>query len=194
MGKGLKVLIIDAHPAQNSFVSALADAYQKGAQANKATVHRLNLRELAFDLSFEGYKSEKELKPDIIKAQELLKWSEHIVLVYPNWWGTYPALLKGFLDRTLLPGFAFKFRENTSFWDKLLKGRSARLLVTMDTPSWYYTLFWSAPGHRSMRNCILGFCGIQPIKITSFSTVRNSTPEKRNLWLKKAEELGFRWQ
>jgi putative NADPH-quinone reductase len=189
MAKSLKILIIDAHPAQESFVSALADAYQKGAQKSGAEVRKLNLREFA------GYKSEKrQLEPDIIKAQELLKWSEHIVLVYPNWWGTYPALLKGFLDRTLLPGFAFKYRENNPFWDKLLKGRSARLLVTMDTPSWYYTLFWSAPGHRSMKNCILGFCGIRPIKITDFSPIRNSTPEKRNLWLKKAEDLGFRWQ
>jgi putative NADPH-quinone reductase len=189
MAKSLKILIIDPSPAQKSLVSALLCAYQKNAQGSGAEIRKLNLIELAFDLSF-GYKSEKgQLEPAIIKAQKLLGLSEHMFLVYPNWWRTYSALRKGFLDRTHLPGFAFKFLENSPLRDKLLKERSAQLLVTIHMPSWYYTLSWNAASFHE--KLYLRICGSLPI---NFHRIRNATPEKRNLSLKQAEAPGFRWQ
>ena len=101
-----------------------------------------------------------------------------------------PALLKGFIDRTFLPGFAFKYRQNSLFWDRLLTNRSARLLVTMDAPPWYYRWVYKQPGHNMMKKTILGFCGIKPVKVSEFGPIKMSTEEQRHKWLLKARELG----
>jgi putative NADPH-quinone reductase len=100
--------------------------------------------------------------------------------------------LKGFIDRTFLPGFAFKYRENSKFWDRLLSGRSARLLVTMDTPGWYYRFVSRQPGHQMMRRTILGFSGVKPVRISTFGPVRGSGERARDQWLTRARALGQR--
>lgn len=185
------ILIINGHPDSASFNAALADAYATGALDSGAQVRRLNLAELAFNptLSF-GYRKRTELEPDLIRAQELIRWAHHLVFVYPTWWGAMPALLKGFIDRVFLPGFAFKYRENSALWDKLLSGRTAHLLVTMDTPSWYNRLVYRNAGHIVMKKNILKFCGINPVRITELTPIKPSTPEQRAKWLKKAKTLG----
>ena len=113
-----------------------------------------------------------------------------MVFVYPNWWGTYPALLKGFIDRVFLPNFAFKYHKKDPFWDKILTGKTAQILVTMDTPVWYYWLINRSPIHNSMKRAILEFCGLKQVKIKSFGPIKSSTKTKREQWLKEAETLG----
>lgn len=135
----------------------------------------LRLGELQFDpVLWHGYSRIQELEPDLVQAQELIRWAEHLVFVYPVWWGVMPSLMKGFFDRALLPGFGFTFRENSPFWDKLLGGRTAHLLVTMDTPSWYYRWVYRSPGHNAMTRTILGFCGIRTRKVSEFCPVKGS--------------------
>lgn len=186
-----KILVILGHPDTESFCGALAEAYVKGAKATGADVRILKLGDLDFDpVLWKGYKRIQELEPDLIKSQELINWSDHIVFVYPNWWGAMPALMKGFFDRVFLPGFAFKYRDNSEFWDKLLSGRTAHLIVTMDTPPWYYRWIYHRPGHNEMKRTILGFCGIKVVKITELAIVRNSLPQKRDKWISMAERLG----
>jgi putative NADPH-quinone reductase len=126
----------------------------------------------------------------LVKSQNDIQWAEHIVFVYPNWWGAMPSLMTGFIDRTFLPGFAFKYRDNSQFWDKLLTGRSAHLLVTMDTPPWYYRWIFRSPGHNEMKRTILGFCGIKVNRISEFSPIRDSSQEKRDKWLIITKRLG----
>jgi putative NADPH-quinone reductase len=186
-----KILIINGHPEKGSFCAALAKSYQKGAQSIGAECKLVNLCELKFDpILHIGYRAQTELEPDLIQVQQDISAADHLVFVYPNWWGTYPALLKGFFDRVLIPGFAFKYHTNNPFWDKLLTGKTARLLVTMDTPPWYYNLGFGKPGHNSMKNCILGFCGVKPVKISVFSPIRSSTDKMREKYLTEAEKLG----
>lgn len=186
-----KILVILGHPDTESFCGALAEAYVKGAKATGADVRILELGDLNFDpILWKGYNRIQELEPDLVKSQELIKWSDHIVFVYPNWWGAMPALMKGFFDRVFLPGFAFKYRDNSEFWDKLLSGRTAHLIVTMDTPPWYYRWIYHRPGHNEMKRTILGFCGIKVVKITELAIVRNSLPQKRDKWISMAERLG----
>ena len=185
------ILVILGHPDTGSLCGALARAYARGAKASGAEVRELNLGELKFDpVLWQGYHEIQPLEPDLARAQELVKWSNHLVFVYPNWWGAIPALLKGFFDRAFLPGFAFRYRENSQFWDKLLAGRSAQLIVTMDTPPWYYRWIYRRPGHNQMKRTILGFCGIKVIKVTELGIVRNASPEKIEQWLAKIERLG----
>ncbi len=186
-----KILIINGHPDKESFCFALAESYKKGADLAGADCTLIHLIDLEFNpiLSF-GYRKISVLEPDLVKMQAEILAADHLVWVYPNWWSTFPALLKGFIDRTFLPNFAFKYRENSPFWDKLLQGKTARLIVTMDTPWWYYWLINKNAGHNAMRTGVLEFCGIKPVKITVFTPVKSSDDKKRKQWLEEAMELG----
>jgi NAD(P)H dehydrogenase (quinone) len=186
-----KILIIQGNPDKNSFCDALAESYKKGALRTKADVKEIHVREIDFDpfLGF-GYKKEIELEQGLIDSQHMIKWADHMVFVYPTWWGTMPALLKGFIDRVFLPGFGFQFRNGSVWWNKLLKGKSARLIVTMDTPPWYFRLFYGRPGHNAMKKSTLEFCGIKPVKISSIGPIKYSKKSKRISWLTQVEKLG----
>lgn len=185
------ILVILGHPDKDSFCSALARAYIESARTTDSEVRELHLGELKFDPTlWKGYNRIQELEPDLVKAQELIQWSNHMVFVYPNWWGAMPALMKGFFDRVFLPGFAFKYRENSQLWDKLLSGRTAHLMVTMDTPPWYYRWIYHRPGHNEMKRTILGFCGIKVVKISEFAPIRDSSKQRREKWIAIAKDLG----
>ena len=186
-----KILIILGHPLKDTFSSLLYDNYRNGALSAGAEVQDLIIRDLKFEINFSaGYRGNQELEPDLVRAQELILWADHIVMIYPNWWSTFPALLKGFIDRTFLPGFAFKYRKGTLLWDKLLVGRSARLIITMDTPLWYYWLVYRRPGHNAMKRGILEYCGIRPVRITTIGPLKTSSDKQRQQWLDKVLKLG----
>lgn len=133
------ILLIDGHPDSTSYCSALAKAYIDGAILGGHEVETIIIRDLNFNLNLKyGYRKRTELEEDLIISQKKLKNADHIVWVYPVWWGSVPAILKGFLDRVLLPGFAFQKKEGSLLWDKYLTKKSGRIICTMDQPSWYY--------------------------------------------------------
>jgi putative NADPH-quinone reductase len=188
-----KVLIIQGHPDEDGFNNSISLKYREGAELSGAQVKEIKIREFKFNpVLYSGYRGTEQLEKDIITAQELIKWADHLVIIYPNWWGTYPALFKGFIDKVFWPGFAFRFREKSLGVDKLLSGRSARVIVTMDTPWWIYNFLQGRPGHRAMKKAILEFCGIHPVKFLTMTPVRNAPSEKLNKWLKTAYSLGLR--
>lgn len=185
------ILIIQGHPDSESFCSALSGAYREGASGNQAHIRELDLSRIEFNPNLKhGYRQRTELEPVLVEAQELIRWADHLVFVYPTWWGAMPAILKGFIDRVFLPGFAYKYRENSPLWDKLLTGKSAHLIVTMDTPAWYNRWIYKRAGHSVMKRNILQFCGITPVRVTEISPVRPSSPEQRARWLEKVRRLG----
>ncbi|MBW7474651.1 NAD(P)H-dependent oxidoreductase [Paenibacillus oenotherae] len=185
------IAVINGHPDSRSYCQALSEAYKKGAIDSGATVRGIHIGSLSFDPNLRfGYHQRVALEDDLIEAQEIIKWADHLVFVYPIWWGSVPALMKGFIDRTFLPGFAFRSRPNSSLWDKLLVGKSARLIVTMDSPSWYNRLIYRQAGHRVMKRATLQYCGVNPVKITELCPIRSSTDKKREQWLEEVETLG----
>lgn len=186
-----RVLVVLGHPDTNSFCGATALAYAEGARSTGAEVKEIRLGELAFDpILHHGYHVIQELEPDLQQTQKDILWAEHIVWVYPTWWGGMPALMKGFIERIILPGFAFKYREQSPLWDKLMTGRSAHLFVTMDAPTLYYRMIVGSPGHKQMMRAILGFCGFKPIRLTQIGMLKRSKPLEREQWLKEARQLG----
>ena len=186
-----RTLIIQAHPNPASFCQALAEAYAVGARSSGDNVRFINLHALTFDpVLHQRNRGEQQLEADLLAAQNEILWAEHLVFVYPNWWGSMPSLLKGFIDRSLLPGFAYCYRANSALWDKLLTGRTARLLVTMDTPGWYYRWVWNRPGHNQMKHTILGFCGIKTTGISEFTPMHGSVQKTREQWLSNATAMG----
>ncbi|MEM8929660.1 MAG: NAD(P)H-dependent oxidoreductase [Acidobacteriota bacterium] len=179
-----RTVVLLGHPDTESFSGHLADEYAATAEAAGKTVRVFRLGEMDFDpILHHGYRSRQELEPDLVELREAITWATHLVFFYPIWWGDMPALLKGALDRILLPGYAFKYRQGSPLWDRLLAGRSARVFTTMDTPPWYFRLVYGGAGHRVMRRNILDFCGIRPVKIHSIGSVRHATPAKRDRWI-----------
>ena len=149
------ILIINGHPEMKSLCTELALSYQKGAEFAGANCCIIHLSQLNFDpLRHHHLLKHNEYEPDLVRAQNELRKADHLVFVYPNWWGTYPALFKGFIDRVFLPGFAFNYRKKSLHCDKLLKGKSARVIVTMNSPRWYYYLRYGQSGHISMKRNI----------------------------------------
>lgn len=187
------VLIVLGHPRKESYCGALAERYAEAARSAGAEVRTLLLGDLHFDpVLHVGYTTPQPLEADLQAAQADVAWAEHLVFVYPIWWGAFPALLKGFFDRAFLPGFAFRYRKDSPMWDKLLTGKSARILVTMDAPSWYYRWLVGAPGDKQIRKSILEFCGIKPVRISHFGPIRPSTDAQRTRWLAEVADLARR--
>jgi NAD(P)H dehydrogenase (quinone) len=142
------ILVMLGHPRADSLCAALAEAYAEGAREAGLPVQLLRLGELDFDPVLRTARAgDQPLEPALVAAQQALLQARHLAFAYPVWWGTMPALLKGFLDRVLVSGFAYRYRSGSPLWDRLLAGRSAELLVTMDAPPWYYRWFDRMPGH-----------------------------------------------
>lgn len=137
-----KVLIINGNPNKDSLNAAMAYQYLEGANQSTEKAELIHLCDLNFDpVLHKGYQEKQEMEEDLLMMQEKIKSADHLVWVFPNWWGSVPALMKGFIDRTFMPGFAFRYVESSSFPQKLLQGKTAHLLITMDTPPFFLNMF-----------------------------------------------------
>jgi len=185
----MRVFIWVGHPRSDSLSSALADAYQAGL-ADQHEVRRLDLSSMTFDPNLSNaYREEQALEEDLVQWQDSLKWCEHTAWFYPYWWGGTPAKMKGVLDRALLPGFGFKYHTNDPFWDKLLTGRTADVVINADTPAWYDRLLNSAPGRKQVERTVLNFTGIKARRIVHHGITKKASPKKIERWKKAAGKL-----
>ncbi|MCD8414989.1 NAD(P)H-dependent oxidoreductase [Tenacibaculum dicentrarchi] len=185
------VLIINGHPDKQSYNYALSEAYLKGTSKTTAVLSQINIADLDFNpnLAF-GYRKRTELEPDLLIAIDKIKKASHIVWIFPMWWQGAPAIMKGFIDRTFLPGITYQPIEGKPFPEKLLKGKSARIIITTDTPRWYDFLVMKSPALRQFKKGTLEFCGISPVKITYISPIKNASISFRKKWLEKITLLG----
>ena len=187
---GTKRLLVIAGHCGGSYGLALTDAYVDAAKLIGHEVRLLRLDALSFDpILHLGYQVIQPLEPDLEHAQADIAWAEHVTLAYPIWWGGVPAILKGFLDRVMLPGFAFQYDEGRKYPRPLLAGRSAQLIVTMDTPPWYFRWVYRAPGIHQMKKTTLEFCGMAPVKSMLIGPVRGADEVQRERWLAKVRKL-----
>jgi putative NADPH-quinone reductase len=188
-----KILIIQGHPDPDSghLGHALAHSYRDGAIAAGHEVREIEVAQLDFPLLRTQQDFDEGEPPNIIKdAQADLAWADHILICYPLWLGTMPALLKGFLEQVLRPGFATSKVQKGSSWEKMLQGKSARIVVTMGMPALAYRWYFRAHSLKSLERNILGFCGIAPIRENLFGLVEAVSDKKRQSWLEKLKQLG----
>ncbi|MCF7910520.1 NAD(P)H-dependent oxidoreductase [Candidatus Pacearchaeota archaeon] len=192
--KSKKILVIIGHPSKKSLNKAIADKYVFGVRKSGGNINikRINLYDLKFDLVLhEGYNKIQELEPDLEDSWEKIKWAEHIVFIFPIWWGTMPALMKGFIDRVFLPGYAFTDVGESGFPKKrLLKGKTSSLIITGGGPRWLYFLFgnfFTLP----FTLAILRFVGLKPKNTKCFGGIQKNISKKRiEKILEKAEKYG----
>lgn len=188
----MRIALIQGHPdpRESHFGVALANAY---AQAAREAGHELRAIEVA-GLEFPVLRSAADWREGapceaIRRAQETIAWAEHLVIVFPLWLGDMPALLKAFFEQALRPGFAIGSAAPGRLWKKLLKGKSARVVVTMGMPAFFYRLYYRSHSVKSLKRNILEFCGIGPVRTTLVGTVEGP-PGTREVWLAKMDQLG----
>lgn len=188
-----RVLLVQAHPDASAphLCHALATAYGTGAQESGAEVRTLDLGRLDVPLLRSQHAWEHEPVPEGLRqAQQDIAWAQHIAFFFPLWLGDMPALLKAFLEQVARPGFAFGAGERNAFTAKGLKGRSARIVVTMGMPALVYRWFFAAHGVRSMKRNILGFVGIAPVRMTLVGGVGHVAPARASALLERMRRLG----
>ena len=188
----MKIVIIQGHPdpAALHFGHALADAYDRGAVIGGHEVRRIEVSQLEFSwLRSQAEWNDGFVPASLREAQAAIGWADHLVLVFPLWLGTMPAMLKGLLEQVLRPGFAFQFDASRSPQKSLVR-KTARVVVTMGLTSLRYRWFFRAHGVRGLERSILAFAGIGPIRETFIGSIEDSTPAARAAWLAKLETIG----
>jgi len=187
-----KIVILDGHPdrAEPHLIGALANAYKKGAEAAGHEVTSVAVGALEFPLLRSQRSYKEDPTPEVlIPAQKAVLAADHVVILYPLWLGTMPALLKGFFEQIFRPSL-MEEPDNLMAWRRLMKGTSARIVITMGMPGFIYRLVFRAHGLKNLERNILGFVGFGPIRSTLFGMVEAASAEKRAGWLKKMERLG----
>jgi NAD(P)H dehydrogenase (quinone) len=191
-----KIFLLLGHPDKSGFCGSVADAYEAGAKEAGHTIERLNLGEMQFDpILHKGYREIQPMEPDLQKFQQLVKDSDHFVIVYPVWWVGMPALLKGLFDRAWLPGSAFRYMRMRSgkrsiFWHRLYRGKTSRIFMASGTQP---TLVRFLPGNvnAQLKWGILWFAGYS-VRTRWFGPSENIPDTRKARWLSEVKELGRR--
>lgn len=188
--KKKKILVLLGNPDKHTFSGTVADTYEASARASGHEVERINVGDLRFDpILHKGYKEIQALEPDLVHLQEVWNWADHVVVIYPNWWCTMPALLKGLFDRMFLPGFAFNFDKATKKVIQRLKGKTARVIVLAGTSSPFMTWLKYGDFTNEIAYGILSFAGMKT-KVKSFGPCDKVSETVRTKWLRIIETFG----
>ena len=184
-----RIVVILGHPRPETYCEALAEAYATGARSAAHQVEVLKIAQMQFDpILREAYVREQPLERDLADAHRAIMAADHLVIVFPLWLGGMPALLKGFLERILQPDLIAPHRAGK--FVQLLKGKSARVIMTMGMPGLVYRWWYGAHALQALKRNILEFMGVTPVKSTLFGMIEAVGAEKRRQWLDEVEALG----
>lgn len=188
---GGRILIIDGHPdpGRDHFCHALAEAYTEGARSTGKETRLISVADADFPLLRRAADfAAPPDAPSIIRAREDILWANHIVIIFPLWLGGAPALLRAFLEQISRGGFVAEI-SNRGVGQKL-KGRSARLIVTMGMPAMIYRFWFHEHGVRNIMQGVLGLAGIAPVRRTLFGMIEGVGDVMRRQRLDEVRRLG----
>ena len=188
----MNILVIYAYPNKEGLNYTIKETILKNIDKTH-TIKKIDLYKEKFNpvLYFDKEHKRRNLHLDeeTEAYRELIKWSEYIIFIYPIWWGSMPAILKGFIDRVFAKDFAYKYKGIMPIG--LLKGKQSWIINTHDTPAWYVKIHQQDYGHV-LKKQILKFCGIKKVKHTTLSFVRKSDKKKRDKFLMKIKKISRR--
>jgi putative NADPH-quinone reductase len=185
-----RVLVVVGHPAPASLNQALAEAYAEGARQSGAEVVVIQPATFAMDVLADP-RTVAQLEPDLVAAQDLIHAADHIAFVYPLWWGAAPVPLKAFIDRAFITGFAYQ-NTGKALPKPLLKGRTARIVLTMDAPTWWHRWMYRNSGVTWLKWATLWYTGIRTLGISVVEKVRTLKPEQVAEQIRRVQTLGER--
>lgn len=186
-----KIMIVVGNPQTGSYSEALGEAYLRGAESGGHEAKLFVLARMNFDAILrEGYRRAQALEPDLAAVREAFIACDHVVFVFPLWLGDMPALMKGFLERLVQPDLlAIQASGGKASW-KVFKGKSARVIMTMGMPGWFYRWYFGAHALKLLKRNILHFTGISPVRSTVYGMIEAAGDDKRKQWLREVEALG----
>lgn len=187
------ILILDGHPdpTNERFVHALATSYREGAEQGGHAVLAIRLADLQFPLLRSQADYERgEPAEAVRRCQDAMNWATHVVILYPLWLGSMPAMLKALLEQMLRPGFAYSSLKPGRWPVKFLTGKSARIVVTMGMPAFVYRWYFRAHSLRSLQRNILKFVGFRRVRTTLIGGIAGLSSEQRARWLEELQMMG----
>jgi NAD(P)H dehydrogenase (quinone) len=184
-----RIAIIVGHARKDTYCEALGEAYRRGAKAGGHNATLFVTLKMMFDpILHEGFTIIQPLEHDLQVAHDAIMVADHLVLIFPLWLGTLPAIFKGFLERVLQPDLVEPSKKGK--FTKIFKGKSARVIMTMGMPDFIYRWYFGAFALRMLKRNILGFVGVSPVRSTIHGMIEAVTPETRQSWLADAEAMG----
>ena len=185
------ILIVVGHPQRDSYCEALGEAYLRGAQAGGHTAQLFVLGRMNFDAILrEGYRRPQPLEADLAVARDALLACTHVVFIFPLWCGDMPAIMKGFIERVIQPDLLAINEDGPGADWKVFKGRSARIIMTMGMPGWFYRFYYGAHALKLLKRNILRLIGIKPVHSTIYGMIASASDDSRKAWLREVEALG----
>jgi putative NADPH-quinone reductase len=188
-----RILLLDGHPdpSDERFVHALAAAYRGGAEQGKHEVRYIRVADLEFPLlrTQADYETGRPVAA-IRSCQSALEWANHVVIIYPLWLGSMPALLKALLEQALRPGFAFSTAALGYRPLKLLGDKTAHIIVTTGMPGLIYRWYFRAHSVRSLERNVLRYIGFRRVRSTVIGNVAGMSSDRRATWLDRMRILG----
>lgn len=187
-----RIMIIQGHPdtAQIHLCHALENAYLKGAQDGGHEVRSVNVADLDFPLLRTAQEFTLPPPESLQYSIDSLRWADHIVIIYPLWLGTMPALLKGYLEQLFRPGVALQDGEDSKWPKGKLTGKSCRIILTMGMPALAYKWFFLAHSLKSLERNVLKLSGIKPIRETILGMVEVADEATKQKWFATLEQKG----
>lgn len=184
-----KILVFLGNSTSDSMSAKIADAYEESARNVGHDVDRVNIGNMAFDpILHRGYREIQQLEPDLRMIQDKILWADHIVFIYPNWWCSMPAYMKGMFDRMWLPGFAFNFNKETRKVEQHLTGKTARVIIAIGTNSPLMTWWKFGDYTNEIVHGILGFAGIKA-RVTAFGPTEKVSTKKHEQWIAQVQKI-----
>lgn len=186
-----KIAIVVGNPLHDSYSEALGEAYRRGAESGGHHAELFMLGRMNFDAILrEGYRREQPLEPDLAAARAAFVACDHVAVIFPLWCGDMPAILKGFFERILQPDLLAIQRSGGKASWKFFKGKSARVIMTMGMPGWFYRIYYGAHALKLLRRNILQFVGIAPVRSSVYGMIEAVSNDTRQSWLREVEALG----
>ncbi|MEC1456620.1 NAD(P)H-dependent oxidoreductase [Bacillus haynesii] len=181
----MQTAVIYAHPNPNSFNGAILNQVIKALEDGKHSYDVIDLYKDRFDpiLLFDEKKRRSDMKhdPETAEYRRIVKNADHLIFIYPLWWGGMPAMMKGFIDRVFAAGEAYTYQGKLP--KGLLKARTASVYYTADAPSWYLRFWRRDADWVTVKDVMLKFCGVRRVRRLLFAGVKDSSEEKRTQWL-----------
>ncbi|HZG58411.1 NAD(P)H-dependent oxidoreductase [Paenibacillus sp.] len=184
----MKVLLIYAHPNPDSYTHAVLEQLQAGLALGAHEVHTIDLYGEAFDpvLVVNSRRRRRDLASDPYTERHrgLIASADHLIFVYPVWWHSMPSILRGWIERTFVSGFAYSFPKGGKgrlLPEGLLRGKTAWCVYTLDAPK---LVSWLDPGWLSIKYSIFWYCGLRKVKRLYLPGMKRTSTERRQQWLK----------
>lgn len=187
------IALVQGHPDPDParFCRALGTAYVEGALAMGHGIESIDVASLDFPLLRSSAAFEHGALPASLEhAQDAIGRADHLVFIYPLWLGSMPALLKGFLEQVMRPGFAIGSADAGQRSGGLLRGKSARIVVTMGMPALIYRWYFGAHSLKSLERNILRFAGIGPIRESLIGMIGTKSDAARSHWIERMRAYG----